>query len=145
MESAGHQVWKLIAATVITLVVWGLVATRKSETLTIASGKFHQVAHKGTGSVAILRLENGKRELRLVDFRTYPATDLEVRLIGATDAFDNETVENSAPISVGSLKATTADEGYELPDALDLIKYRAVTVWSRKYRVNFTTAPLRFN
>jgi hypothetical protein len=127
---------------VIALGLCGLILTRKDSSRTIASGEFHQVAHKGVGDAAIVRLDSGERALRLVGFRTYPASDLEVRLIAAPDAFDNETVEKSDPISLGPLRPTDSDQVYLLPYTLDLTNYRAVAIWSLKYGVNFTTAPL---
>ena len=142
MKSSGQSSRRVVTVAVIALAVWGLIATRKNPSATIASGEFHQVAHKGVGSAAIVCLANGERALRLAGFRTYPASELEVRLIAAPDAFDNETVEKSAPISLGPLETTDGDQSYTLPYNLDLTIYRAVTIWSRKYGVNFTTAPL---
>jgi hypothetical protein len=34
------------------------------------------------------------------------------------------------------------DQNYELPAGVDLPKYRAVTVWCKRFGVNFATAPL---
>jgi hypothetical protein len=34
------------------------------------------------------------------------------------------------------------DQNYELPAGVDLSKYRAVTVWCKRFGVNFATAPL---
>ena len=142
MKSPGQQIKRFIAAAVIALAICGLIASRLNSSVTIASGEFHQVAHKGMGRAVILRLANGDRELRLIGFRTYPACDLEVRLIAAPDAFDNETVDKSDPIPLGELQMIDGVQTYTLPVDLQLTQYRAVTIWSRKYRVNFTTAPL---
>lgn len=143
MKSTEQQTRRITAAIgLIALVVCGLVATRRSPSAKIASGHFHQVAHKGTGTAAIFRFANGQRTLRLTDFQTYPASDLEVRLIAAADAFDNETVEKSDPIDLGPLQTTEGDQSFTLPSHVDLTTYRAVTIWSVKYGVNFTTAPL---
>jgi hypothetical protein len=142
MNSPKHPGKRVITIAAIALALWGLIATRQNSSATIASGEFHQVAHKGAGSASILRLADGVRALRLMGFRTYPASDLEVRLIAAPDAFDNETVEKSDPISLGPLQAADGGHSYILPHNLDLTNYRAVTIWSRKYQVNFTTAPL---
>ncbi|MEW6207179.1 MAG: DM13 domain-containing protein [Acidobacteriota bacterium] len=109
---------------------------------TLLSGKFHQAAHKGSGTARVCRFPDGNLALCLIGFRTYPGTDLEVRLIAAPDALENETVENSEFVSLGDLQTAEGDSFYRLPSDLDLNKYRAVTIWSRKYRVNFTTAPL---
>jgi len=109
----------------------------------IAQGFFHSVAHKGSGAAALYRLPGGRRSLRLINFNTSMRPDLTVYLISAADAFDNETVATSSFISLGPLKDAAVEQVYEVPPGIDLSRYHAVTIWSRKYAVNFTTAPLR--
>jgi hypothetical protein len=109
----------------------------------IAQGQFHPVAHKGSGSAVLCRLPNGRRSLRLTNFSTASRPDLAVYLISAPDAFDNETVTGSRIISLGPLKPAPDGQVYDVPAGVDLRRYHAVTIWSRKYQVNFTTAPLR--
>jgi len=132
----------LILIVPLLMATYGLLADPERELTALASGRFHQVAHKGSGEAIIYRLSSGRLELRLKDFQTYPGVDLEVRLIAAADAFENETVEKSDFISLGALKGTDK-QAYFLPDDIDLTRFGAVTIWSRKYRVNYTTAPLR--
>ena len=108
----------------------------------LLSGAFHSVAHKGEGEARVIELPGGSRTLRLLDVRTYPAEDLEVCLIGAPDAEDNDTVVQAGQVCLGSYSSKTAYAAYPLPAQLDLERYRAVTIWSRRYGVNFTTAPL---
>src|SRR5262249_24833688 len=43
---------------------------------------------------------------------------------------------------LGSLKGNVGDQNYELPADIDLAKYRAVTIWCKRFSVNFGTAPL---
>lgn len=111
----------------------------------IASGRFHQVAHRGAGQASIYRTPDGKLFLRLAQFRTDHGRDLQVLMIAATDAMENETVLNAESISLGPLQEFAGDQSYRLPDELDLLKYKAVTVWNSRYLVNFTTAPLALN
>ncbi len=108
----------------------------------VASGAFHQVAHKGRGVATIYQLPDTKLVLRLTDFHTDSGRDLQVYLISALNALENETVQKSEFVSLGELRKSEGDQSYELPAGLDLTKYRAVTVWNRKYQVNFITAPL---
>ena len=109
----------------------------------VATGNFHQVAHKGEGTVTISQLADGTRILRLTQFSTTDRSDLDLLLISATDASENEAVKNSEVFVLGSLKRTQGDQEYLLPPGLDFDRYHAVTIWSRKYGVNCTTAPLR--
>src|SRR5215471_17450779 len=70
----------------------------------LATGRFHQVAHKGEGVAAIVQLRNGCRFLRLSDFRTADKPDLSVMLISAADAFENQTILNSKIFVLGQLQ-----------------------------------------
>jgi hypothetical protein len=110
----------------------------------LAQGFFHPAAHKGAGSAAFYRGSNGQWFLRLTNFRTALRPDLAVYLISAPDAFDNDTVANSRFVSLGRLKGSGEDQVYAVPPEIDLSQYHAVTIWSERYQVNFTTAPLRF-
>lgn len=108
----------------------------------VASGKFHRVAHRGDGRATIYQLLSGERILELADFSTGQGQSLEVLLISAPDAFENETVEKSLVYSLGELQTPTSNQVFSIPGHLDLNHVGAVTVWSTKYKVNFTTAPL---
>jgi len=108
----------------------------------LAEGDFHQVAHTGTGTAKVYQTSDGTRRLSLLGFRTAYRPDLYVYLITAADASDNETVKRSDALPVGPLQGGEGDQEYVLPDTVDLLRYHAVTVWSCKYEVNFTTAPL---
>jgi Electron transfer DM13 len=111
----------------------------------LATGRFHQVAHKGEGVAAIVQLRNGRRLLRLTDFHTADKPDLSVMLVSAPDAFENQTILNSKVFVLGQLQNPAGDQEYELPADLDLASFGAITIWNRKYAVNFTTAPLRLS
>ncbi len=131
----------VLAAAAYAAIRFGLSNSRGAAQV-IASGRFHQVAHRGTGLANVWRLRDGKLVLRLSEFRTDHGRDLQVLLIAAPDALENETVANSERVSLGPLEGSAGDQSYPLPDDLDVHKFRAVTIWSSKYLVNFTTAPL---
>jgi hypothetical protein len=135
----------VIAAVAVLLAAAGVVFLRHNFAPRIlASGDFHQVAHKGAGRAEIIQKKDGRRVLRLTGLRTTLKPDLYVYLISAPDALENETVKRSEIFSLGPLKSgEDAEEEYPLPDELDLEKYGAVTIWNRRYEVNFTTAPLK--
>lgn len=110
--------------------------------VTLASGPFHGVAHKTQGTATIYQSPDGKRTLRFTDFETSNGPDVQVYVVAAADAGDNETVTKAGFVHVGALKGNIGDQNYELPADLDLAKYRAVTIWCRRFGVNFATAPL---
>jgi len=108
----------------------------------LASGDFHDGSHETSGKAAIYQLEDGSRVLRLTDFHTSNGPDVQVYLVAADDATDNETVTKAGFVHVGALKGNIGDQNYVLPADVDLSKHRAVTVWCRRFGVNFGTAPL---
>ena len=107
----------------------------------LASGNFHAVAHKGVGQATIYQL-GGKRVLRFTNFETSNGPDVHVYLIATKDASDSETVKRAGFVEVGALKGNVGDQNYEISSDLDLNKYRAITIWCKRFAVNFATAPL---
>ena len=112
------------------------------EPMRLASGVFHAGAHETKGTAAIFKLADGKRTLRLSNFATSNGPDVRVYLVAAADAKDNDTVTNAGFVELGSLKGNIGDQNYDVPANVDLAKYRAVTVWCKRFGVNFGTAPL---
>jgi hypothetical protein len=108
----------------------------------LLSGAFHTVAHDTKGVATIHELGEGRRVLRFTSFTTSNGPDVRVYLVAADDASDNETVTKAGFVELGKLKGTEGDQNYDIPADLDLSKYRAVTIWCRRFGVNFATAPL---
>jgi Electron transfer DM13 len=108
----------------------------------LASGNFHTVAHKSAGSATIYQVAAGKRVLRFTNFETSNGPDVHVYLVASKDAGDSETVKKAGFVEIGALKGNIGDQNYELPSDLDLKKYQAVTIWCKRFGVNFGTAPL---
>jgi Electron transfer DM13 len=118
------------------------LAAPASMPVRVAEGPFHGVAHETKGTASIYQLPEGKKVLRFSGFETSNGPDVQVYLIAAPDAKDNETVTKAGFIRIGDLKGNMGDQNYDLPADLDLNKYRAVTIWCRRFGVNFATAPL---
>jgi hypothetical protein len=108
----------------------------------LSEGRFHDVAHKGVGMATIHQLTDGKRVLRFTDFETSNGPDVQVYLVAAEDATDNDTVKQAGFVELGALKGNIGDQNYDVPADVDLSKYKAVTIWCRRFGVNFATAPL---
>ncbi|HZQ69168.1 MAG TPA: DM13 domain-containing protein [Terriglobales bacterium] len=109
---------------------------------TLASGTFHSVAHSSAGNASIYQLADGRRILRFTNFQTSNGPDVRVYLVGANDATDNATVTQSGFREIAPLKGNIGDQNYELSSDVDLTKYHAVTIWCKRFSVNFATAPL---
>ena len=108
----------------------------------LASGAFKGYAHETKGDASIYQV-NGKRVLRLAKFETSNGPDVHVYLVAAPDAMDDATVKTAGFIDLGPMKGNKGDQNYEVPDNVDLTKYRAVTIWCARFNVNFGTAPLK--
>jgi len=116
--------------------------TAGAATNKLASGQFRSAAHETKGTATVFQLADGKKTLRLTDFATSNGPDVHVYLVAADDAKDNDTVTKAGFIDIGSLKGNLGDQNYELPANTDLAKYRSVTIWCKRFSVNFGTAPL---
>jgi hypothetical protein len=108
----------------------------------LARGSFHSGAHETKGTATIREGAGGKRMLTLTGFETSNGPALHVYLVNAQDATDNDTVTKAGFVSLGPLKGNLGDQSYEVPGDVDLGTHRAVTIWCRRFGVNFGTAPL---
>ncbi len=127
----------------VTVAAFGIAAVRQLVAdRVLATGEFHSVAHRGQGTVTIL-VRDDHRYLRISNFRTSYRPGLDVLLISAPDALENETVKTSEKFIVGPLKSDEGSMEYVIPADLDLSRFNAVTVWSSRFEVNYTTAPLQ--
>lgn len=113
-----------------------------SQPVVLATGNFHGVAHESKGIATVFQLPDGKRTLRLTEFSTSNGPELQLYLVASSDASDSDTVKKAGFVTLGALKGNIGDQNYELPAEIDLAKYRAATVWCRRFGVNFATAPL---
>jgi len=107
-----------------------------------ASGEFHAVAHPGAGQATVYRLRDGSYTLRLENLDIFNGPDLYVYAIAAGDATDDEMVLESGFLNLGRLKGNQGNQTYALPDGFDPERHRAISVWCRRFSVNFATAPL---
>ena len=108
----------------------------------LASGKFHSVAHATSGTATVYQLADGTRVLRFTDFKTSNGPDVHVYLVAADDASDSESVMKVGFVDLGSIKGNIGDQNYTLSSGVDLSKYRAVSVWCKRFSVNFGAAGL---
>jgi hypothetical protein len=119
--------------------------TSSASEKTLAAGIFHSVAHKSSGNATLYQLADGKRILRFTNFETSNGPDVRVYLVAASDASDSATVTTSGFAEIAPLKGNIGDQNYEISSDLDLSKYHSVTIWCKRFSVNFATAPLSFS
>jgi Electron transfer DM13 len=118
-------------------------STQAANPVVVSAGEFHAVAHPGTGDAVVYHLDDGSYVLRLENLDIFNGPALNVYAVAAEDANDNETVLNASILNLSPLKGNEGNQIYELPAKFNPEKYRAISVWCRRFSVNFATAPLR--
>jgi hypothetical protein len=113
-----------------------------AEPVPLTSGRFHTNAHETNGMATIYRLPDGRRVLRLTEFATSNGPDVRVYLVAADDVQDEDAAKSAGFVDLGALKGNVGDQNYDVPADLDLSGYRAVSIWCRRFSVNFGAAPL---
>lgn len=111
----------------------------------IEDGHFYSILHPTEGTATIYQLADGTRVLRLSSFHTSNGPDVHVYMVAADDAKDVATVQHAGFIDLGEMKGNIGDQNYNLRGDLDLAKYRAVSIWCKRFSVNFGAAALKPN
>ncbi len=109
----------------------------------LVSGEFYSILHPTAGTATIYQMGDGSRVLRLTSFRTSNGPDVHVYMVAADDAKDAATVEKAGFFDLGVIKGNIGDQNYTLSSDLNLAKYRAVSIWCKRFSVNFGAAALR--
>lgn len=110
--------------------------------MVLYTGTFHGVSHHASGVATVYAMSDGHRILRFTDFEVSNGPDVHVYLVATDDANDNETVKKAETIGLGPMKGNVGNQNYDLPDDVDLAEYRSVTIWCKRFGINFATAPL---
>jgi len=117
-------------------------AMAAEEPVKLAGGRFHTNAHETHGLATIYRLPDGRRVLRLTEFATSNGPDVRVYLVPAGDVQSEDVAKQAGFVDLGALKGNIGDQNYDVPAGIDLSRYRAVSIWCRRFSVNFGAAPL---
>lgn len=108
----------------------------------LASGLLHSGEHHTEGTARVLRLEDGRRFLRLTDFRTSNGPVVKVWLSAASSHSSDGAINDAAHLDLGGLKGNIGNQNYALPADVDLGSYRSVVIWCDRFNVSFGAAPL---
>jgi hypothetical protein len=107
----------------------------------VASGPFHGLEHDTSGKAVLLELADGRRFLRFEDFETSNGPDLRVYL-SEIPAGDDWFAYGERFVDLGALKGNIGDQNYEIPEGVDLSRFRSAVIWCRQFSVGFGVAPL---
>jgi hypothetical protein len=110
---------------------------------TLSAAPFRSLEHETSGSARILQLDDGRRFVRLEDFRTSSGPDLVV-LLSDTAATEDSwgAYDDGRTALLGTLKGNVGDQNYEVPPGVDLAGFDSVVVWCRRFTVGFGAAPI---
>lgn len=111
--------------------------TKQQSDRVISEGRFQNGVHETIGTATIHQLADGKRVLRLSDFKTSNGPDVRVVLVPTNRLKNNEDVKNYQYIELGKLKGNEGDQNYEIPEGIDVSAYGSVSVWCKRFNENF--------
>ena len=104
----------------------------------IARGTFSGASgHDVSGEAVLYRLDNGSHVVRLEGLDSDNGPDLEVWLVRRTSGDVGR-----GGVSLGDLKSTRGNQNYTVPASVDVSAFAGVSVWCKRFSVNFGTAPL---
>ena len=121
----------LVLAAVIALVL--LSAAGPSAEDVARSGTFTRQDYKIAGSWSIIE-QDGKWHVRLSDdFKTKSAPDLKIFLSPADlDTLTGKTATRNS-VLVAPLRSSKGGQSYELPDGVDVTRYRSIVIHCEQY------------
>ena len=111
--------------------------------LPLESGTFYTILHPTSGTATVYKMADGTHMLRFTNFQTSNGPDVHVYMVAADDAKDAATVERAGFVDLGVIKGNVGDQNYTLPSDLDTAKYHAVSIWCKRFSVNFGAAALK--
>lgn len=119
------------------------VPSPRATTRVLAAGTLHSGEHHTVGTATVLQLPDGRRLLRLTDFRTSNGPDVRVWLSAAAGSASDGTVRHAAHVDLGALKGNIGNQNYMIPRDADLAGLHSVVIWCRRFHVTFGAAGLR--
>jgi hypothetical protein len=117
----------------------------RGTTTVLARGKLVTHEHETTGTVAVLRLPDGSRVLRIEDLNTSDGPDLRVWLTDAPVIKGTSgwrVFDDGKRVELGALKGNKGSQNYPLPADADLETLTSVSIWCARFHVSFGAAEL---
>jgi len=125
-------------------VIGGLTTTLNSHAQTVAQGQFIERESKGEGVVFLVINEEGRWLEFNEDFKTGRAPDLRVYLSPvAASELTAETIEGGMSVFLAELESRKGSQRYQIPENIDLTRFRSVAVHCLKYSKLYPAADLQ--
>jgi hypothetical protein len=109
---------------------------------TLSTGSFKGLAHSTSGKAILYRTKEGGFVLRLENFETSNGPDVRVYLVQGTDAANDAVIKAGNFLDLGALKGNVGNQNYTIPADAQIERYQSVSIWCRRFNVNFGAAPL---
>ena len=106
----------------------------------LSQGTFSSLAHRTQGAASIYQ-QGQNHVLRLMNFSTSNGPDVHVYLTQG-EGTDNASIKAGHFLDLGVIKGNIGDQNYQLPADFDASKYRGVSIWCKRFGVNFAGADL---
>ncbi|MCX4621432.1 DM13 domain-containing protein [Streptomyces albogriseolus] len=112
---------------------------------TLAAGELISHEHATSGTVKLVRLDDGSHVVRLENLDTSNGPDLRVWL---TDAPVKEgqagwhVFDDGEYVSLGKLKGNKGSQNYAVPNDVDPSRFTSVSIWCDRFDVSFGAAEL---
>ena len=107
----------------------------------LSRSSLQSLEHQSSGTVVLIALAGGGRILRLENLATSNGPDLRVYLSTTPAGADWHGYDRDY-VDLGALKGNLGNQNYNLPDSVDLARYRSAVIWCRQFGVGFAVAPL---
>jgi electron transfer DM13 len=109
----------------------------------VAQGQLISHEHATSGTVQLVKLEDGSHQIILRSFATTDGPDLRVWLtdqpvipgVQGWRLFDDGNYRD-----LGSLKGNKGTQVYDIPADVDPSQYRSITIWCKRFKVSFGAA-----
>lgn len=98
--------------------------------------------HKGSGTAAIYKLDDGSHLLRFEDFRVTNGPDLRVLISPAPDVPNRDVLEEVGYIELDKLKGNIGSQNYPIPASVDVGDQMTVIIYCKPFHVLFSVAVL---
>jgi Electron transfer DM13 len=111
----------------------------------LARGTLISHEHESSGTVAVLRLPDGSRVLRLENLHTSNGPKLQVWLADAPVLPGKDgwyVFGEGRHVDLGALKGNIGSSNYPIPADVDLAALPSVTIWCDRFNVSFAAAAL---
>ncbi|MBA3364784.1 MAG: DM13 domain-containing protein [Actinobacteria bacterium] len=108
----------------LALAGWGVLEGRaESQAFEPMNGSFRSVARRTTGTVRVVRAQNGERRLILKEFSTRYAPELYLYLV------EPNADDDSDGTNLGLLRETYGNQEYAIPGDVKLTADSKIVVW----------------